>query len=400
MTKIQYKKHLISKKHQTICVDALKINLKGHIPLQSAKFRHLGGGLNLHYQEFGGNKNFHSNIKVYFKGREVGRIDAHPKSNIIAPDTVLFEVKNNMFYRAGWTNQLKTVFDIMQLQFSHVNQIDIAVDVLDNDNTAFNFIHKLTRGTFRNLGRTVWTPTFEGHTPDGKPKIRNLNFGSRASDKFMRCYYKKQEIKVSNKFYIEEFWHKNGFKLENGGEVARFELVIKRKELQIYKDVANKYGELEYNTLENLENIEYLATLFNTGQNKYFEFVTSKDYNYHKGDASRCKKRTVVDLRNITSYLLVKIRSKATTMIWSAKVTAKTLYMLYCHTQEELIWRQIDDILQNYHLMGWFENSVERFYKEFEIKYKSKDFEYLNSYTTTPTFTQSKIYNITAGFNG
>jgi len=396
MTKIQNKKHLDPTKPRTICADGLKISLRGHIPTQKLKFRTIKTNLTLNYRKYG-TPNFESSIKIFYHGEEIGTMDAHPKSSILPPDLVILSIQNRMFYQEGWTKKLKKVLKLLQLDFAHINQIDIATDTPDQDGKSFDFIYKLVSGSLRQIGNTNFKPTFSGHNEDGKARIRNLDFGSRSSNKFMRCYYKKQELQISNKWYIKEFWKRNGFELQENQEVARFEMVIKRAEFKRYKDVFEKYGELTLSNIHLLESTEYLATLFNTAQKKFFEFVSRYEYNKHQGDASRCKKKRPVDLRKITTYLLEKITSKATTMIWSAKITAKTLYMLYCQTGEDLIWRQINDILQNYGLARWFENGVDRFYKEYEVKYKSVGFEYLKSYTITPEFIQTKIFDLTAG---
>lgn len=374
---------------QTICTDGAKFSLKGIIPRQKRGYRRITDKINIKYRGYG-HQTFENVAEVYYNGEKVGIMELHPRS-LMSPDTVLFSVDNRLQYSDGWTTKIKEVWHGLNLSFTHICKLDLAVD--QPYTNQFDFVKKLTAGKLLFVGKTLFTVDYEGRGDDLAPKARYFRFGSRSSDKFMRCYYKRQELAHSNKWYIQEFWKRNNFELEEGQEVARFEMCLKRKELKKYKDVFEEFGELKTSTLELLENPQYLAALYNTAKDGFFEFVSKRSF-LRTGNITRCARLCVLDLSQITTYLLTKIKSKATTAIWSAKIAVKMLYHICCKTNEPRYMAEIEEILKNFNLVRWFEANRERLYKEFTLKFESPNFEYLKMYTSTPSFIQGKIWKV------
>lgn len=372
---------------QTICTDGAKFSLKGNIPRQIRGFRKITGEINLKYRGYG-HQTFENVAEVFYNGEKMGAMEIHPRS-LMSPDTVLFNVDNRLQYSEGWTKKIQTVWKDLNLSFNHIGKLDIAVD--QPDNNQFAFVQKLINGQVLSVGKTVYSVEYEGRNEDMSAKARYFRFGSRASDKFMRCYYKRQELAVSNKWYIQEFWERNNFDLEEGREVARFEVSLKRKELKKYQDVFEKYGELNAANLSLLEDPEYLAALYNTSTKGFFEFVSKRSF-MRTGNITRCARLLILDLSKISSYLLHKITSKATTAIWAAKVSAKMLFHICCKTNESRYMAEIEEILKNFNLTRWFEANRERLYKEFTLKFASPHFEYVTNYTSDPKFIQGKLW--------
>lgn len=389
MSILRKKSRSVDNLPRTISTDGLKISLKGNIPQQKRGYRKITGDINLKYRGYG-HQTFENVAEVYFSGEKIGIMELFPRS-LMSPDTVLFSVDNKLQYSAGWTKKLKTVIKDLNLSFNHLCRLDIAVDSPYRDQ--FNFIQKVITGKLVQVGNTRFSPLYDGTNPDGSAKLIYFTFGSRSSDKFIRAYYKRQELAKSNKYYIEDFWQANGFDLKDGDEVARFEFVLKRKELKRYIDINEKFGELNLSNLDLLEAPEYLAALFNTAKKGFFEFVSKRSLS-RTGNITRCARKLIVDVSDITTYLLFKLKSKATTAIYSAKISAKFLFMLCCKTCDNRYMAEIEEILYNFNLRRWFEANRERFYKEFDLVYRSDNFEYLTNYTSNPKFVQAKIWKL------
>lgn len=379
----------IQKNPQAIAADSVIFSLKGFIPQQKKGFRKISADINLKYRGYG--HDLFSNVaEIFYKGEKIGKLDLFPHS-LLDPDRVMLSVDNKLLYSKGWTTKVRKICSELNLSFLFINKIDVCVD--QKYDKQFDFIHKWAKGTIQSVGNTVVNVRYQGNRK-GVPKITYFTFGSRASDKFLRAYYKRQELQVSNKQYIEEWWHHNGFKLSDTDEVARFEMSIKRKELKKYKDLGNQFGDITLNNLQHLESFQYLSALFNTAKEGFFEFVSRRSL-LRTGNISRCARKVFLDLSEISSYLLHKITSKATTAIFSAKITARMLYMIHCKTGEQQYMKQIEEILYNFNLSRWFYANVQRFYKEFALKFRNdKEFEYIRNYTGQPEFIQARLYNL------
>jgi len=385
---IRIKSRTVAPKSIAICTDGVKFSLKGLIPHQKKGFRKISELLTIRYRGYG-HQTFENVCEVIYDGNIVGTMEIHPRS-IMSPDTVLFSVSNRIQYQAGWTKLIQAVWKDLNLSFKHICRLDIAAD--QPYIKQFNFIKDLVNNKIVSVGSTTFDTQWEKGT-DGKVQVRYFRFGSRASDKFLRAYYKRQELAVSNKWYIQEYWERNNFNLEEGQEVARFEIVLKRKELKRYTDLYNDFGELTARNLNLLEDPKYLAALYNTATKGFFEFVSYRSL-ARTGNISRCARKLVLDLSNISVYLLHKIISKVTNDIYKAKIVCKQLFHFCCKTCEPHYMKLIDEVLYNFNLRKWFEANREKFYKEYEYKYKSPNFEYLKNYTSDPKFVQGKLWEL------
>jgi len=372
----------------TICTDGAKFSLTGFIPKQKRGFRKLSKNVSLKYRGYG-HQTFENVCEVMYQGTTIGTMEVHPRS-LMSPDTVIFSVANRIQYQQGWTGLVKEAWKEMKLNFKHTCRLDIATDQPHTDQ--FGFIKDLINGKLIHTGNSTFSVEYE-KGDNGVPNARYFRFGSRSSDKFIRAYYKRQELAVSNKQYISEFWKRNNFELAEDQEVARFEIVIKRKELKKYKDVFEKYGELKASNLQLLEDPEYLTALFNTANKGFFEFVSHRSL-ARTGNITRCARKLIVDLSHISVYLLQKVSNKVTSDIYKAKMVAKQLFHFCCKTNESRYMTIIDEVLYNFNLRRWFEANREKFYKEFEYKYKSPNFEFLKNYTSDPKFTQGKLWKL------
>lgn len=386
---LQKNQRISSASDQLICTDGAKFSLRGHLDRQKSGFRKISSEINLKYRGYG-NPMFETVAEIYYNSIKIGELEAHPRS-LLAEDTILLSVDNKIQYQKGWTAYIKSVCDQMNFSFMHINRLDIAID--QPDENQFNFIQKLIAGSIKQVGSTSYNCRYEGtDETTGAAKLTYFTFGSRSSDKYMRAYYKRQELAVSNKNYIAEFWAHNNLRVGEDQEVCRFEMVLKRDELKKYIE-SDLSAPITFDNLHLLESPEFLATLFNTAKNGFFEFVSRASFN-RTGNVTRCKRLKILDLSNICTRLLDKVKSKATSMIYNAKMSIKLLYMLHCKTGEDLHYLHVNEIIKNFNLGRWFEANVERFYREFSVKMRGDNFEYLKNFTSTPEFEQAKIWQL------
>ena len=185
-----------------ICTDGLKISTKGHITEQTHGWRKVSNKLQLKYRHYG-NPRFNTVAEIHLNGEHLGEIEAHPRATTTPPDTVMLSVANQVQYTQGWTDKIKEACKVLQLDFQHLNRIDIAVD--QKHNKQFNFVRRLQNGSIRPLRQTSFKTFYKGYDNKGRAKLQHLIFGSRKSGKFMRAYYKRQELAASNKMYIEDY---------------------------------------------------------------------------------------------------------------------------------------------------------------------------------------------------
>lgn len=388
MSKIRKNSNQVAENPLLIVTDGCKFSLRGNVPNQKRGFRKISKDLTLKYRGYG-HQTFQNVAEVIYDGITLGTMELFPRS-LMSPDTVLFNVSNRIQYQKGWTKLIQNTWKELNLSFKHVCRLDIAVD--QPYKNQFDFIRELATGKLRRVGGATYTVEYAGEK-DGVADVRYFRFGSRSSDKFLRAYYKRQELAKSNKHYIEEFWNRNDFNLEDNQEVARFEMVIKRKEFKKYTDVFEQYGDLTDKTLNLLERPEYLAALFNTAKLGFFEFVSNRSW-LRTGNVTRCARKAILNLSKISCYLLKKITTKVTSDIYKAKIAAKMLFHICCKTNDPRYMAEIDEILFNFNLRRWFEANRVKFYKEFEYKYNSPNFEYLTNYTSRPEFIQGKIWKL------
>jgi hypothetical protein len=356
---------------KTITTDWAQFSLTGEIPQQQKGIRQLGDGWTIRYYGYG-HGIWETMADVFKDGLKVGKIDCHPKQ-LQSRDRIIFYTSNLLQYQKGWTLIVKEFINKMNLKFNHVGRVDIAIDRPASD--GFKFIEK--------VGSRKWRPTGGA---DFDFKMRNgqyiyARYGSRKSGRCLKFYYKRQEIlNVSNKHYIEEFWAANFFNLDDSEEVERFELTLKREELKKYVDlIEDGGGQITLANLHALEDPEFLSTLYQTATDSYLEFVSEKELS-KKGNVSRCRRHKIIDFSGFIANLLLRVRSKTTTDIYAFKMSIKKTYQCYLKTGSEIYLAIAKEMTKNCNLDRWFIGNESKWYKDFCLKYRSKDFEYLTNY--------------------
>lgn len=361
---------------KTITTDWVQISLTGHIPQQKKGVRRLENGWVLRY--YGRGHGFwRSMVDVYKNGQKIAKIDCHP-SSVMPPDRVILFVNNRLQYEKGWTLKIKEFINIMNLKFNHIGRLDIAIDMPSKN--GFAFIEK--------VGARKWRPTGGAYFDMKMQHGRFLwaRYGTPKSGKSLKFYYKRQEIlNVSNKHYIEEFWKANFFNLQDQEEVERYELTLKRDELKSYVAMTDQDGviiedgQINMANLSRLEDPDFLSTLYRTATDGYLEFVSTKQLE-KTGNVSRCKRFQIMDFRGFAANLLYKVKSKATNTLYAFKMSIKQLYQCHLKTGSEIYLHLAKEMTKNCNLDRWFIGNESKWYKDFLLKYKSSEFEYLTNY--------------------
>lgn len=320
-----------------------------------------------------GSKHFVRMAEVILNGELIGNVQFNPRNTeILDLDSVIFKADNRILYLEKYMNKIMDFVELTNLRFKHISQIDIALDAEQEGKGMFEFVDKLRRNTIRNLGQADYTVQVDSHN-----KLKYFRMGSSSSNKLVRCYYKKVELIKSQKNYIREFWEFND--MDTQKEVERVEISMRKKELYKY----HKFESID--DLLYLENVEFLASLFESGCKKFFEFVKTKEYEKNKKDTTRCKKLSFFNLKGLGGSLLYKITSKVTTEIYRLKMFAKTAYIIAKQTKSKLYAAASYEAAKNLNLLEWYEDSQEKWNYEFNLFKKSGRYQFLTDYSESAT---------------
>lgn len=381
------------KTEQTICLDWLQFNFLGEFkPDFSQKYTKINENL-VFKNNFRGGAHFRCSGSLIYHGIDLLSIEFEPRSpNILNPLTILVKLNNRELYQKGFISLVKEVSKQLNWQFQHIVKLDIAVDTIQKG--CFKFIRQYMKGNIHFAGKT---DLFVEMNNKGLPQLsksgqdeslKYWRFGKRTSRKFMRGYYKKQEIEKSRKHYIYEFWKNNDLDYENN-LVHRIELSIRKSELKRIKDFT-------FNELEQLEDPKVLGTIYKTLVDKYFQFVRMSQYLKQGCKLNRCKKFSPISktLKNLAGELVAKLKTRVSNEIYRMKVSAKTLYFLYKKTAKKHFLQLTREIADNINENVWLTSSIERWNREFNLLKKNKVLEYIPNYTEYSNGHQIKLFKV------
>lgn len=288
------------------------------------------------------NRHYQGGYQVNVKGKPFGKVLVRPREgNALLPQFVQFTADNNRLYEIGFIAQFEMICQVLGWKWRNPTRIDIALDGHD--------FHKIIEDVLHNKVRQVGHATYGLHFRS-QNRLQGYTWGKGDSDKYMRCYDKTEELKVSNKWYIKEFWDRAG--LDQEGNVQRLEVVLRNDELKKY-DAFNP---------SDLDNFEHLATLMRSSFQKWFQFVDpSTDCN-----VSRMKGIEYIDWDSIGGGLLPKASSIPPNEYFRLKQMAKTCYLIYLSTDNsvfENLARQCASCIDH---LPWFNRSLHKWELEWQ----------------------------------
>jgi hypothetical protein len=324
-----------------------------------------------------GSKVFKHRYHVYVKEKLFAKIHCHPRMDkILKPDYIQFQVMNNVLYEVGWLDEIKNVFNKLSWKMLNLTRFDIALDGVQ----VMDLIDQYNQKKIRRMGRAKLT-THEV----GENIIEGFDVGrTKGWCKMVTGYNKTKELEKSNKHYIKDFWKKTGLQFE-GREVQRLEMKIKNEEIKKIVDFDWK----------ELDNFEYLATIFRTSLKNFFEFI-EKGTDTNK---SRLKKIEFINWDFLGAELLPRYSTKETNEVYRMKQGAKTCYWSYLASGRKYYADIAQELAINVNCLDWFVNKLEDWKHEYYKKSgHNRDglvsFQYLLHFETLEMNKQLQLFEI------
>lgn len=315
-----------------------------------------------------GTKHFEKKYTVYYNKKLFGELLCKPRSRAIPVETIQLKIDNQLFYMAsGLRMKLKCFKDDLELTFNNISRADLYIDfkVFSEGMHFEDFLELYTHGHVQNKGKSSQFNLYMKKI-NGLMRPNGFGFGSRKSDKYVRCYNKQDEIKESGKWYIQQFWKSNGMVLDEN-PVYRFEIELKSK---FFNKVI---GENELGIVENKEfnllDTQSILEIIKLSTKNYFEFFwedTTKVRNDDKEpiclfDFSKLSE----GLKKAYRYVKEKIVHKGFTVRQKMLVVRNLFkeYVMSC--QDPVYLFLVVKIIGQYHLQGKWDHFYWKYLDEF-----------------------------------
>lgn len=266
---------------------------------------------------------------------------------------------NHTFATGEWATLLRMLAD-HGCTLRGISRVDISCDGLEGDGGDFPQVIELQRnGNVRYYGKCDWL------VRSSRGKVVGGEFGHRASNKFIRAYRKKREMKSKGiKEHIVKQWRDAlGYDpMERPGEVNRFEVQLKGKEVRRYFPEERGPGALDF--VLGLADVGHRVEVFNSMAVDMFDFRTRATRARDARPVSRWNWQRVVDVEPDKKYRAQRniavtdhtIKTGLRAMFHLATVTADLNVM-------ELAKRQAVAAGPNY--VDWFERKRIAWTKEY-----------------------------------
>ena len=150
-----------------------------------------------------GTRRYRYGYDVSFNGQSIGLLLIAPRQGIKGDLSCSFTAHNHILYQKAWTMIIELAFEQLGIGIKNMTQVDIACD-------GHGFVDdykRLLSQEFVNVGRSSHRPA-----EIRKGDVKGFYIGKKTSDKHMCGYIKSNEIKISNKNYIKDYWVHNNLK--------------------------------------------------------------------------------------------------------------------------------------------------------------------------------------------
>lgn len=254
-------------------------------------------------------------------------------------EAVVLRLENESLYRAGTFQVVIPHFlDHVNLKIDYVRALDIAIDGAGIIKRHYQ-LHKK-----KNLKRKRHFKNGLNNTIDDVTMEQNrLYIGKYGSEKYVSLYNKTLELEASGKKYIRDFWKNNGL-CETEQSIDRIELRLKTKELVGIEK-----------SLVELDNPDYLASLFKTRTESHLTFI----------DKRTKKKHYVIDW---TKFKTKEIKKEKKVVVEFAnqnvKSCIKTLYLENLNYPNLVVANAARFLISKYNLQQWYLSREARWLSE------------------------------------
>lgn len=342
--------------------------------------------------------NFKQIFDVLINGMLVAELQAIPNKTMLQPNHAILKFNNELLYMSNLLNVYNTLKNEIKFFFHKFNQIDIALDTPQSQaDTKFMYLY--AGGKIDFLGKQEVTVQFGNST-----NIKYFRIGSRKSSKFIRCYYKRQELEVSNKKYISDYWKKNG--INEDEEVFRTELCLKGSIMNKLEEINQETGEVKLSlmcesTLAKIQDSNYLLDLFKAESEKLTTYYKTKDR--VKADklerTNRVKHYNFIKINLKQSiYLFERLKDNCSKVVHKIKMTSKFMHQLFLETGENLYKHLSDEIVNFEDMATWKANRVGRWEQEYSARSNPKIKQYLSTIRENLRYKQINFTNKNLSF--
>jgi hypothetical protein len=164
-------------------------------------------------------------------GEKLATVSFSPHQNLHGPGWMQIQFANHTLYGGEWTNIFRR-FRYAGCEYLSISRVDIAADGIEGEGGDWpTVLNMAARNECRYYGKCEWL------TRTNRRTVIGGEFGSRSSNKFVRAYRKKREMKVKGvKPHIVNAWiNALGFNpMEAPVEVNRYEIQLKGREIRRY----------------------------------------------------------------------------------------------------------------------------------------------------------------------
>jgi len=313
-----------------------------------------------------GTKIFKDVLDIDFNGEKFGMLFVTPRSKVISPDLIQLRIDNHLFYTKSLFDlgqRIKTVANLLQIEFSGVNRLDLCCDYSGHD--THSLLKDLCTNNLLVSGRKKEI-NFYTETTNGSVTYNGVSVGKRSSSRFLRIYNKTYQMQTKTmKNYISEYWKSIGLV----GEVWRFEYQLNNKFLKGIEGV----------NLDNLFRKDFLLSIFEHAKKNHFDIKenTNKSEINKEEDVEYLDVSMIRDLAKVPFTLVKKLKRTISESLIGQKRIIKGLLRGYVSTgQESSFLAPIKRILSDYDLKSWFFLKMGFYFDEFKKLQISKSFSY------------------------
>lgn len=352
--------------------DWLELSLKGDLSFMCNSDKYEKSGFTLVAAGVR-SKFYRCSHNVYLGGELFGLILHQTRENSVIPvESVNFKLDNQQLYkRKDIDLKIRKFLEAFELTFSNYTRVDLCIDFTRfNDNLSFQeFVATYGDGQIESKGKVQNFDKYYTRI-NGEMTLTGFSYGSRSSDKFIRCYDKTVELTKRHKPYIQKWWLANGFK--EGERVYRFEIQLnskffrKTKGFRLKLDGRNAW-ELSSKQFS-ISSVDSILALLQTSLLNYFDF-------FEREQKARNDSKTPFEVfdwvklrdgvKRVYSYIREKIVHKAVT--WRQKmIVVRNMFREYVVNFQDDQWLFfVARIVHDYELGARWQKAKERYTLEF-----------------------------------
>lgn len=322
----------------TIVLDELELLLNGTIkPLDDAQLTLCDNNdyrltNDIYFRKTGkyNNPTFNSCYNVIIQNQIFAQLyyNYNSRYRYLIEEPILVHIENNILYTNGLVRKLESLLQSLpDVEFVKYNSVHIAIDGYDLVRKHSDFVKSKQYQRKATISKISITHDEQNNESMG------YSIGSKVSDKYLSMYYKEQEIPQSGKYYIIDFWRRNGLIHCDGKSIDRVEGRLSNKELATFS-----------NEFKDLENTGYLAGFFKLKFEKYLVFSNKKN---------KCRHLLNWNSLNAVEISKESITKKATDKLGSIKITLHTLFTEYLSSQDKYVYEAFMKIVRENNLIDW-----------------------------------------------